>query len=256
MCSVQCLVATDAYGFNVVGGVCDGAGEHSAFQKAFGQLSVADVRALVEFGVLDGGILGMAYTREQPSAGEARGECEALGEWGDVPASLTDLKIALFHPTTRRLVFLMSDPPHDIKKLNSNLYKSAKKGAEETHTTRSIMKYETIDGKEIECPLSLRQARDVWKARGVSSHKYGISYDRKFTEKHFAPDASAKMRVRPAAQVRVNFSVTIRVRASLTNRVVMFDDGCPVHVHRTSQRPWHIGSTTTSRRTGIFSTLR
>lgn len=39
-----------------------------------------------------------------------------------------------------------------------------------------------------------------------SSHQYGLKYDRKFTEAHFAPDAHSRMRVRPAAQ---NLSATM-----------------------------------------------
>ena len=39
-----------------------------------------------------------------------------------------------------------------------------------------------------------------------SGHQYGLKYDRKFKESHFAPDAHSRMRVRPAAQ---NLSATM-----------------------------------------------
>ena len=95
----------------------------------------------------------------------------------------------------------MSDPVHCFKKGNSSLYKSTKKGdAAESHSTRSIIKYEVIGGEEVECYLSLRQLFDVWKARSAAHHQYGLRYDRKFTEKHFFPDAASRMKVSHAAQ--------------------------------------------------------
>jgi hypothetical protein len=96
----------------------------------------------------------------------------------------------------------MSDPVHCIKKGFSQLFKSRCKGidGDDAHFKRSLIKYEMVDGEEIECPLSLRQGRDVWKERSKCHNEYGLSYDRKFTEEHFKPDASTRMRVRPAAQ--------------------------------------------------------
>ena len=95
----------------------------------------------------------------------------------------------------------MSDPVHCLKKGSSSLYKSTKKGdAAESHSTRSIIKYEVIGGEEVECYLSLRQLFDVWKARSAAHHQYGLRHDRKFTEKHFFPDAASRMKVSHAAQ--------------------------------------------------------
>jgi hypothetical protein len=176
------LVALDMYDFACIGTVCDGASEHRKMQKDIGTISVGDCVALLRTGMLDYELL---VEHEGPSA-----ELRLCG----------DLKIAFAHPITGMPVFLMSDPPHLIKKLLSSLYKSSKKGdSAESHTTRSMTKYMTIAGHEAECPLSLLQARDVWRANN-GSHSYGLSAG-KLTEEHFAPTASSRMRVRPAAQV-------------------------------------------------------
>ena len=105
---------------------------------------------------------------------------------------------------------MMSDPVHLIKKLNSSLDKSARCDDEaEKHTTRSIVKWEAIEGEEelMECPLSLRQMEHVWIERSKSNHgTLGLSYDRKYTLEHFRPTSASRMRVRPAAQ---NLSATM-----------------------------------------------
>ena len=176
----EVLVALDMYDFTCIGTVCDGASEHRKWQKDIGTISVGDVLASLETGILDAEVLMEHGTADLVTCG--------------------NLKIAFAHPVTCMPVFLMSDPPHLIKKLLSSLYKSNKKGDEAAaHTTRAMTKYMQTAHGEIECPLSLRQARDVWRARG-SAHQYAITAD-KFTEEHFAPTASSRMRVRPAAQV-------------------------------------------------------
>ena len=179
------LTALDMHDFIGIGCVCDGASEHRKMQKECGTISVGDVVAALRIGVLDYELMM-----------EHSGAVEDLSTCGE-------LKIAFAHPVSGMPVFLMSDPPHLIKKLLSSLYKSSKKGdAAQSHTTRAMTKYipHPSGVGEIECPLSLRQARDVWRARN-GSRQYALTAN-KLTEEHFAPTASSRMRVRPAAQVR------------------------------------------------------
>ena len=191
---MKAIIACSSYGFQVALLICDGASEHRAFQSIMGELSIAEVMALIETGEMedtDTDMLGLLFPppNQQPKEGDG------------LPGH-SELKIAFRHPINGALIFLMSDPVHLIKKLCSSLYKSSKKGDfAEGHVTRSIVKWERIDGEDVECFLSLRQCYDIWRRRVQSNNKFGIRYNRKFTEKHFHPDASTRMRVGPAAQI-------------------------------------------------------
>ena len=197
------------YSFEAVMALCDGASEHRSFQKECANISIADVRAALDPD-LGWGCADLLDTYVAP-----------VGHDGLETINPRDLKgslgVAFKHPITGRPVFLMSDPVHLIKKLLSSLDKSKKKGAggdddedSARATTRSITKYLPISGPPtkggafpigaIECPLSLRQCRDTWRSRSAASSSHSLTHD-KFTEAHFAPDASTRMRVRPAAQV-------------------------------------------------------
>ena len=106
------------------------------------------------------------------------------------------------HPVTGKPVFFQSDYVHCLKKGWSSLDKSSKRGdAAQAHHTRSMLKYEMVDGKEVECHLSLRQGHDIWQKRTQRANAYGLAYHRKLTAAHFRPDPSMKMRVSPAAHV-------------------------------------------------------
>ena len=165
---MECCVATNRYGFNIGCTVCDGASEHRSFQGKIGTISSADVRALLETGILDSELLSEIWPRcDHPTdiwPHHDYGHLSAPTAGSAVPP-LASVKVAFPHPVTRRPVFLMSDPVHLIKKLNSSLYKSCavKKGHEsQPHTTRFIVKYEQIDGGEEVCgSLSLSLSRSL-----------------------------------------------------------------------------------------------
>ena len=65
-----CLVACYKWNFHVIALVCDGASEHRAFMKHFGTITVADVEAFIEFGVLDASMYDDdGPCPDQPTAG-------------------------------------------------------------------------------------------------------------------------------------------------------------------------------------------
>ena len=105
------LVLLHEFRFTVVACVCDGASEHRTFQGKFSNISVGDVCALLSpLNVLD---------------------AERAAEEGyrpEIAYCSANFMIAFAHPTTGMPVFIMSDPPHLLKKGWASLHKSARPG--------------------------------------------------------------------------------------------------------------------------------
>ena len=193
---MECCVATNRYGFNIGCTVCDGASEHRSFQGKIGTISSADVRALLETGILDSELLSEIWPRcDHPTdiwPHHDYGHLSAPTAGSAVPP-LASVKVAFPHPVTRRPVFLMSDPVHLIKKLNSSLYKSCavKKGHEsQPHTTRFIVKYEQIDGEEVCGSLSLSLSLSLSRSLSLSlSHKHIHTHTHTHTHTNTPPQS-------------------------------------------------------------------